>query len=174
MSIRHSFLAMLAGEPAHGYGLKTSFEERTAGIWPLNAGQVYTTLSRLERDGLVEAQGDAPGRRAWSITARGREELAAWYDAPVQHSSERDELVMKVLFAVAAGESKMGRVLQTQRAATMQRLQEYTRNKMAADPGQEPAWVLLLDALILRAEAEIRWLDLCEQRLDLVREGSPS
>lgn len=174
MSIRHSFLALLAGEPTHGYGLKSGFEDRTAGVWPLNAGQVYSTLSRLERDGMVEAHGDDPDRRAWRITARGRRELADWYDTPVEDRSHRDELVMKVLFAIAAGESRMGRVLQTQRAATMQRLQEYTRNKMDADPEGELAWVLLLDALILRAEAEIRWLDTCERRLGLAGGGSPA
>ncbi len=171
MSIRNSFLALLASQPAHGYGLKSFFEESTGGAWPLNAGQVYTTLSRLERDGLVEAEGDSDDRRSWHVTEKGRHALADWYDAPVEDRSTRDELVIKVLVAVATGESNMARVLQTQRSATMQRLQEYTRQKMEADPRAELPWVLMLDALILRAEAEVRWLELCEQRLELQGTG---
>ena len=75
MSIPNSLLALLASGPAHGYGLKSAFEESTANAWPLNAGQVYTTLARLERDGMVEADGDSPERRSWQITAEGRAAL---------------------------------------------------------------------------------------------------
>lgn len=166
MIIRHSLLAMLAGQPAHGYALKSNFESSTAGVWPLNAGQVYTTLSRLERDGLVASvDGDDPERRAWQITPAGLDTLAAWYETPVDDRATRDELVIKVLVALAAGERDMRRVLQIQRTATMKRLQEYTRHKIELDPGTELPGVLMLDALILRAETEIRWLNLCEQRL---------
>ncbi|MEO1087169.1 MAG: PadR family transcriptional regulator [Acidobacteriota bacterium] len=166
MIIRNSLLAMLAGQPAHGYALKSNFETSTAGVWPLNAGQVYTTLSRLERDGLVASvDGDDPERRAWQITSAGRDALADWYETPVDDRATRDELVIKVLVALAAGERDMLRVLQIQRSATMQRLQEYTRHKMEIQPDAELPGVLMLDALIGRAESEIRWLDLCEQRL---------
>ena len=61
MSIRHGLLALLAQEPMYGAQLRSEFESRTGGTWPLNVGQVYTTLSRLERDGLVEAAGGADG-----------------------------------------------------------------------------------------------------------------
>ena len=166
MIIRNSLLALLATDPAHGYALKSDFETSTAGVWPLNAGQVYTTLSRLERDGLVHAVGDDPERRSWQITDDGRRILAEWYRTPVDDRSSRDELVIKVLVALGSGEGRMGEVLQTQRTATMGRLQEYTRHKMTSPPNADLAGVLMLDALILRAEAEIKWLDLCEQRLD--------
>lgn len=166
MIIRNSFLALLAAEPAHGYGLKSSFEQRTAGAWPLNAGQVYTTLGRLERDGLVEAiDGDDPERRSWRVTPEGERVVQAWYSTPVDVQAARDELVIKVLVAIASGEEDMTRVLQTQRTATMGRLQQVTRHKMETSPNDDLPGVLLLDAMILRAEAEIRWLDLCEQRL---------
>lgn len=167
MSIRHSLLAILADHPAHGYGLKSDFEESTAGTWPLNVGQVYTTLSRLERDGLVEAEGiDESARQTWRITRAGREALAEWYESPVVDSPpSRDELALKVLLAVAAEDVDVSRILRAQRVATMERLQQYTRHKRAADPEREMPWTLLLEALILKAEAEVKWLDLCEERL---------
>lgn len=172
MSVRHSLLAILASEPAHGYGLKASFEERTAGAWPLNLGQVYQTLRRLERDGLVEPRpgqsGGEGARHTWEITDRGRAEVASWYGQPVSHDPpERDELAIKVLLAAAAQAQGVDveSILQAQRRATVERLQRYTLLKRRADPDTELTWVLLLDALILKAEAEVRWLDLCEQRL---------
>ncbi|MEM7355897.1 MAG: PadR family transcriptional regulator [Acidobacteriota bacterium] len=174
MSIRHGLLAILADRPAHGYGLKSSFEDNTAGAWPLNVGQVYTTLGRLQRDGLVEPAGHEEGRRqAWQITDGGREALAGWYASAVDDQPSRDELTIKVLLAVADPATDARQVLQRQRVATMQRLQGYTRHKRDADPETELPWVLLLDALILQADAEERWLDLCDQRLDQLQ-GEPS
>jgi DNA-binding PadR family transcriptional regulator len=173
MSVRHSLLALLAAEPAHGYGLKASFEERTAGAWPLNVGQVYTTLARLERDGLVEqtpppgdGDPDPSARQGWRITDAGRAALESWYAEPVAGDPPpRDELAIKVLLAVAADGVDVSAVLQRQRTATLERLQEYTRLKAKADPERELTWLLLLDALILKAKAEVDWLDLCEERL---------
>lgn len=166
MSVKQSLLALLADHPTHGYGLKSSFEKKTAGAWPLNVGQVYTTLTRLERDGLVESEGRGDAtRQAWRITPAGRASAAEWYDAPVDDRGTRDELAIKVLLAIASEGVDVPRILQGQRAAAMERLQRYTRHKMRMDPDQELPGLLLLDALILKAESEIRWLDLCEERL---------
>lgn len=172
MSVRHGLLAILADHPAHGYGLKSAFEANTAGAWPLNVGQVYTTLRRLERDGLVEPAPAVDGdeehgsRQTWRITAAGRTALADWYAAPVlENLPSRDELAIKVLLAVAADAVDVSEILQAQRVSAMERLQQYTRHKARSDPDRELPWVLLLDALILKAEAEVRWLDLCEERL---------
>lgn len=165
MSVRNSLLAILAEQPSHGYGLKSSFEKTTGGAWPLNVGQVYSTLARLERDGLVESDGEQPGpRQNWKITPAGRDALSDWYRAPVDDAPSRDELAIKILLAVAADEVDVTEILQRQRVATMQRLQRYTAHKTRADESELP-WLLLLDSLILRAEAEIKWLDLCEERL---------
>lgn len=167
MSVRHSLLAILAQRPAHGYGLKASFEKSTADAWPLNVGQVYTTLARLERDGLVQSEGldDGP-RQTWLITDAGRAQLVEWYASPVADDPPaRDELAIKVLLAVAADGEDVSAILQRQRMASMERLQSYTRHKLKADPERELPWLLLLDSLILKAEAEIKWLDLCEARL---------
>ncbi len=167
MTVRNSLLAILAEQPAHGYGLKTQFEQSTAGTWPLNVGQVYTTLGRLERDGLVEPEGVGDGpRQTWKLTSSGRVALEEWYASPVvDDPPSRDELAIKVLLAVAADAVDVSEILQRQRVATMERLQQLTRHKRKADPEAELPWLLLLDALILKAEAEVKWLDLCEERL---------
>lgn len=167
MSIRHSLLALLAESPTHGYGLKSGFERATAGTWPLNVGQVYTTLARLERDGLVVPESTADeSRQTWRITEEGRGALADWYASPVLDAPPaRDELALKVLLAVAADDVDVRGILRAQRVATLERLQQYTRYKREADPERELAWTLMLDALVLKAEAEVRWIDLCEERL---------
>ena len=172
MTVRNSLLALLARQPTHGYGLKSDFEASTAGAWPLNVGQVYTTLARLERDGLVQSgdSGDET-RQTWLLTPAGSQALETWYAEPVRNDPPaRDELAIKVLLAIAADQVDVRDILHRQRVATMERLQDYTQHKRKADPDGELPWVLLLDSLILKAEAEIKWLDLCEQRLDR-REG---
>lgn len=162
-----SLLALLAKEPAHGYGLKSGFESSTSGTWQLNVGQVYTTLRRLERDHLVEPVGTGDGdRQSWEITDAGRAELRSWFATPIPgEPPSRDELAIKVLLAIATDQDDVFGMLQAQRRVTMERLQGYTRQKSQADPEKELPWILLLDALILQGEAEVRWLDLCEMRL---------
>ncbi|AQZ69121.1 Transcriptional regulator, PadR family [[Actinomadura] parvosata subsp. kistnae] len=161
MSIRHGLLALLSSGPRYGYQLRVEFEASTGATWPLNIGQVYTTLSRLERDGLVEPVGaDEQGRVVHTITEAGREELARWFSTPVaQTDRPRDELAIKVAMAVAGGVD-VAEVIHTQRMATMRALQELTRAKRAAAGGL--AQRLVLDSLIFKAEAEQRWLDHCE------------
>ncbi len=185
MAIREGILALLGDGPSHGYQLKTDFEDRTGHAWLVNVGQVYTTLGRLERDGLVEPAGDhGDERRSYRLTDHGRAALTEWFATPVVAAAPpRDELATKVLLAIAAPVVASTPVLPRQRTATLEQLQEYTRLKRTADPGpggprgevrrgsaadggdRELSWVLVLDALILKAEAEVRWLDLCEARL---------
>lgn len=167
LSVRYGILALLDEAPSHGYNLKTAFERRTGGSWALNIGQVYTTIQRLERDGLVESIGGADDdRREYRITLAGREQLAAWFESPVvPEAPARDELTIKVLLAVAAGDVDVTALLQRQRRASVEQLQAYTRRKAKADPQRDVAFLILLDALIFRTEAEIRWLDACEARI---------
>jgi DNA-binding PadR family transcriptional regulator len=161
---------LLAEAPTHGYQLKTAFEQRTGGSWVLNIGQVYTTLQRLERDGLVEAIGDDDERRAYRITGAGREALEGWFASPVvPEGPARDELTIKVLLAVAAGDVDVTDVLQRQRRASVEQLQAYTRRKAQTDPERDLAFLILIDALIFRTEAEIRWLDACDARIRSLR-----
>ncbi len=176
MSVRQGLLALLDREPMYGYQLKAEFEAGTGQVWPLNIGQVYTTLARLERDGLVEAEEpDGEGHQHYRITATGRDELRTWFATPVRRDSPpRDELAMKLLLALGAGDVSVVDVIQAQRTATMEALQELTRLKSAADPIVELAWVLMLDAMLLQAEAEVRWLDVCEARLRMAGRTIPA
>src|SRR5215510_1687957 len=102
MSVRHGLLALLERGPMYGYQLRVAFEESTGGTWPLNIGQVYTTLSRLERDGLVRAlPSNDGGQRPYEITATGRAELAMWFASPIEHGDRpRDELAIKLALAL--------------------------------------------------------------------------
>ena len=170
MSVRLGLLALLAEEPMYGARLRAEFEARTGGTWPLNVGQVYTTLARLERDGLVEAVGeDAEGRISYRLTGAGRAEVARWWLAPVDRdSTPRDELVIKLALAVTAEGVDVHRVVQTQRTATLKHLQDLTRLKhraTAGDTDTDLAWLLVLENLVFAAEAEVRWLDHVEARL---------
>ncbi len=166
MSVRHSLLALLSGGAMHGYGLKTEFEAATGDVWPLNVGQVYTTLGRLERDGLVTAEAEADGQKVYEITEAGRDELRRWFDTPVPREViPRQELAIKLVFAMRSGMADVTAVVQQQRVATVRALQDITRLKAAAESGGDMAWLLMLDALVFQAEAEARWLDMCEARL---------
>ncbi|GAA0402153.1 helix-turn-helix transcriptional regulator [Microbispora corallina] len=165
MSIRHGLLALLSRGPRHGYQLRVEFEASTGATWPLNIGQVYTTLSRMERDGLVTpGESDDQGRVVYTITAAGLAELARWFGTPVVQSERpRDELVIKLAMAVAAREVDVAEVIRRQRTATMSALQQLTRVKRAAADGTDGvAQRLVLDSMIFQAEAEQRWLDHCE------------
>jgi DNA-binding PadR family transcriptional regulator len=166
VSVRHSLLALLSAGPMHGYGLKTEFEAATGDVWPLNVGQVYTTLGRLERDGLVTAEADDEGQKVYGITAAGRDELSRWFDTPVPREViPRQELAIKLVFAVRSGMADVAEVVPRQRVATVRALQDVTRLKAAAEAAGDLAWLLMLDALVFQAEAEARWLDMCQARL---------
>ncbi|GAB3438801.1 PadR family transcriptional regulator [Actinophytocola sediminis] len=168
MSIKYGLLALLERAPMYGYQLRAEFERSTGATWPLNIGQVYTTLSRLHRDGLVEETGeaDAQGKVVYQLTDEGRAELARWFTTPVtQDDRPRDELAIKIALAVTTPGVDAPSVIQAQRTATVRHLQELTRLKLTADQDADTAWLLVLDSMIFRAEAEVRWLDHSETRL---------
>ena len=183
MSVRQGILALLAEQPMHGYQLRQQFEQRTGETWPLNIGQVYTTVQRLVRDGLVEpvptsgSADDAADVERFRLTPAGRAEITAWWHTPVDRGAPvRDELVIKLALAVTAPGVDPREVIQTQRTETMRALRDYTRLKTtvpgsAAGGGageassRDLAWSLVLDNLIFAAEAEVRWLDHVEARV---------
>ncbi|WP_405063373.1 PadR family transcriptional regulator [Kribbella sp. NBC_01505] len=174
MSIKHGLLALLREKPKYGYQLRGEFEAATGSTWQLNIGQVYTTLTRLERDGLVRAAStESDGRSTYEITDAGRAELDSWFKTPVTRESRpRDELAIKLALALAVPGVNVSAVVQNQRSATMQSLQELTRLKRGDRDG-EISWLLVLESMIFSAEAEIRWLDHCESIL-LRHRGRPS
>ena len=181
MAVREGLLALLHEGPRYGYQLKTEFEAATGGVWPLNVGQVYTTLDRLERDGLVEvravdgaAPATAPGQKTYAITDDGVAELGAWWEAvPSDDPPPRDELMLKVLMAIDRGDDHALRVVTHQRTVLLSLLQVKRRERRAA--GDESlAARLVTDALVARAEADLRWLDTCEEHLQSRARASSS
>jgi len=172
MSVKQSLLAILDQGPCYGYQLRHEFDRRTGSTWPLNVGQIYNTLERLERDGLV-AKGDIDdqGHVYFEITDLGRAEVRSWLDSPVERpQGTRDELAIKLAIAATLPGVDVAQVIQTQRRASLAQLQELNRAKYAgADPEgpEELAWSLVVDSMIFATEAEVRWLDHTEQRLAL-------
>ncbi|HVV29684.1 MAG TPA: PadR family transcriptional regulator [Mycobacteriales bacterium] len=174
MSIKQGLLALLAEQPMYGYQLRSEFERRTGGTWPLNIGQVYTTLGRLERDGLVvrsetgtddEGGDNARERFAYEITDLGRGEVRSWWQTPVRREGRpRDELAIKLAMAVTVPGVDVAAVVQAQRTDSLRALQDYTRLKARTDAA-DLAWLLVLESLIFQTEAEVRWLDHCETAL---------
>ncbi|NYI08294.1 PadR family transcriptional regulator [Allostreptomyces psammosilenae] len=183
MSIKYGLLALLEGGPRYGYQLRAEFESRTGGTWPLNIGQVYTTLARAERDGLVENVGTEDGNQVYyAITAKGREELRVWFASPVDRAGPpRNELAIKLAMAVGSPGVDVSQVIQTQRHHTIRALQDLTRLKaqrLAAPPRatdrDDVAWTLVLEQLIYQTEAEVRWLDHCETQLGRIARSVPA
>ena len=167
MSIRHALLALLSEGPKYGLQLRQEFEARTGEVWPLNVGQVYTTLQRLERDGLVESDGtgeDGP-QKGFRITPEGEAELSAWLRTPPDLSSPpRDELVIKVLVAARLPGVDAHEVIQAHRRYLVQLMQEWTRLKeYAADRDLE--FALVVDAELFRLDSVVRWLDAADGRI---------
>ena len=164
MSVKHALLTLLDRGPMHGYQLRAEFEASTGATWPLNIGQVYSTLARLERDGLVSpVEGGDESQRLYAITEAGQNEVAAWFSTPVAGEPARNEVTIKLAFAARTPGLDVAEVVQIQRRATIKALQDYTRAREQA--GSDLAWQLVVDSLIFAAEAEVRWLDHCETKL---------
>lgn len=166
MSVRHALLALLSEGPKYGLQLRQEFELRTGEVWPLNVGQVYTTLQRLERDGMIESDGsddDGPQKR-FRITSVGGEELDGWLRTPPDlQTPPRDELVIKVLVALMVPEVDVRDVIQVNRRHLVRAMQQYTHLK--GESSDDIGLLLILDAEILRLEAVVRWLDSAEMRV---------
>jgi DNA-binding PadR family transcriptional regulator len=173
MSVRQSLLALLAEGDRYGYQLRQEFQERTGNTWPLNIGQIYTTLGRLQRDGLVAEVGrQDDGSLVYRLTDAGRAEAGQWWVTPVDRSAPvREELAIKLALAVGSPGVDVADVVQRQRAESMRALQEYTRHKRGAR--DDLARTLLLDHLIFTAEAEVRWLDHVESTVLNRVDGTP-
>jgi DNA-binding PadR family transcriptional regulator len=167
MSIRHALLALLSEGPKYGLQLRQEFEARTGEVWPLNVGQVYTTLQRLERDGLVASDDtvEESPQKGFHITADGEDELARWLRTPPDLSSPpRDELVIKVLIAVRLPGVDVHEVVQAHRRYLVQLMQEWTRLKEYA-ANRDLEFALVMDAELFRLDSVVRWLDSADGRI---------
>jgi DNA-binding PadR family transcriptional regulator len=166
MSVRHAVLALLSEGPKYGLQLRQEFEARSGEVWPLNVGQVYTILQRLERGGFVESEaGSDSSQKPFRITAAGGEELRRWLQPPAAGSGPpRDELVIKVLVALRLPGVDVREVVQAHRRWVVEEMRLFTRLKEDAAEG-ELGLLLVVDAEIFRLDAIARWLDAAEARL---------
>jgi DNA-binding PadR family transcriptional regulator len=167
VSVRHALLGLLSEGPKYGLQLREEFEARTGEVWPLNVGQVYSTLQRLERDGLVEAEDDAESgpQRGYRITAEGRDELASWLRTPPDLTAPpRDELVIKILVALRVPGTDVREVIQIHRRYVVELMQQWTRLK-EDEADFDLNLALVVDAELFRLDAVVRWLDGADGRL---------
>jgi DNA-binding PadR family transcriptional regulator len=166
VSVPHALLALLSEGPKYGLRLQNEFESRTGEVWPLNVGQVYTTLQRLERDGLVEADEESErSQKRYRITPSGARELADWLRTPPGLvPPPRDELVIKVLVALQVPGIDVHEILQVHRRHAIEVMQRYTQVKATAAEDDVPL-ALVVDAELFRLEGIVRWLDAADVRL---------
>ena len=180
MSVRNALLGLLAQHPRHGYELRAAFEALVGGeeFWDVKPAQIYTTLSRLEDSGLIRQeqveQDGGPEKRIYALTEAGQTELAAWFASGVESEHQRDEFFVKLMLSLAA--NSLGdtgadpyRVIHAQRSKLYQELHDLTTRRSRADPQTELAQIFLLDKTVMHVEADLRWLDMIEARLDEVK-----
>jgi DNA-binding PadR family transcriptional regulator len=167
MSVRHALLALLSEGPKYGLQLREEFEAGTGEVWPLNVGQVYTTLQRLERDGFVESEDNAdPGpQKGFRITTDGTRELAAWLRTPPDLTSPpRDELVIKILVGMRVPGVDVHDVIQVHRRYVVELMQQWTRLK-ESEAEHDLNLALVVDAELFRLDSVARWLDAADGRI---------
>jgi DNA-binding PadR family transcriptional regulator len=175
VSVPYALLALLSEGPKYGLRLQSEFQSRTGEVWPLNVGQVYTTLQRLERDGLVETDEESErAQKRYRITATGTQELADWLRTPPDLvPPPRDELVIKVLVALQVPGTDIHEILQVHRRHAIEVMQRYTQIKASA-AASDVALALVADAEVFRLEAIVRWLDAADVRVKQLPSSPPA
>ncbi len=175
MSVRYALLGLIAQQPRHGYELHAAFEALVGGKenWDVKPAQIYTTLARLAESGLVvedsvEKDG-GPEKRIYALTPAGREELQAWFDMGVLGEHQHDEFFVKLMLGITLGGVDARHVIHVQREALYRELHQVTTQRQRANPQAELAQILLLDKTVMHLEADLRWLDMAEARLDEVQ-----
>ena len=175
MSVRHAMLGLLAQRPRHGYELRAAFQAVVGGAenWDVKPAQIYTTLGRLEKSGLVAEEGteqDAgPEKRIYAITSAGRRTLIDWFARGIELEHQRDEFFVKLIVGLASGVADPYKLISTQREHLFQELHAITAQRSRANPKRELTRILLLDKAVMHLEADLRWLDMTEARLDEIQ-----
>jgi DNA-binding PadR family transcriptional regulator len=160
-------LAMLAKEPSHGYQLRARLRGALGPFGEaMNDGQIYVTLTRLEKAGLVvseraEALADRPDRKVYELTPAGQERVAEWLTDVSWPRPDLAEFHLKLVAAAAAGLADPLTIVDTQRRELLRRLRDAQRAAMAEPDGSDAA--LLLEGVVLRLQADLRWLEACER-----------
>lgn len=175
MTVRNAILGLLVIHPRHGYELRAAFEALMGGgqNWEVKPAQIYSTLTRLEDSGLIEqtglAQEGGPEKRIYQITPAGQDDLLSWFETPVEGEHQRDEFYLKLVLCLATQQADPLHLIQAQRSKLYQELHRMTSLRTHTDPRTALAQVLLLDKVVMHLEADLRWLDMIEQRLDEIK-----
>src|SRR5512143_1138833 len=177
MSVRYAVLGLISQKPRHGYETRIAFENLVGGDenWEVKPAQIYTTLDRLEEAGLVErssdlGEGKEPSRRVYKITSLGEQSLEEWFSSPVVPEHQRDEFFIKLIVGLASGRADPERLIQTQRGLLFQEMHAATAQRDEYDPRAQIAQILLLDKVIMHLEADLRWLDMIEMRMETIKD----
>lgn len=175
MSVRNALLGLLCQRPRHGYELHAAFEALAGGrqAWDVKPAQVYSTLSRLEEGGLIVRQGTGqaggPEKLIYTITPAGKEELTGWLLEPFEAQHQRDEFFLKLMLSLVINIADPYQVIYTQRSSLYRQLHMLTARRSEENPHTSLAYILLLDRAIMQIDADLRWLDMIEARLDDIR-----
>jgi|SRR5690625_1092212 len=161
MSVKHSLLALLYEKPSHGYELKVGFDGLVENMWPLNTGQVYTTLDRLERDGLVISPGhDDKERKLYEITDKGKDELWQWMKKPVERSLLKNKFYFKYLCASYIDYDNKQTMIKEQQKSILSDVLHLTQLKREMKKSGNDTMIKLIDGALLHLEADQKWLEL--------------
>ncbi|PJE97510.1 PadR family transcriptional regulator [Streptomyces carminius] len=168
--MRLPLLALLAAGPAHGYELKQALEKLLGAAYPQpNVGQIYVTLGRLEKAGLIEgedvSQSARPNKRIYRLTEAGREAVLAWFEEPTDEPRVRDEFFMKLALAPRTGLADQLTLINKQRRQYLNTMRALSRLAAAEDRDNRVAQ-LLIEGAILHLQADLDWLERCQEELD--------
>jgi DNA-binding PadR family transcriptional regulator len=168
--VRLPLLALLAAGPAHGYELKQALEKLLGAAYPQpNVGQIYVTLGRLEKSGLIEGedvtQSTRPNKRIYRLTEAGREAVLAWFEEPTDEPRVRDEFFMKLALAPQAGLADQIALINKQRRQYLNTMRELSRLAAAEDRDNRVAQ-LLIEGAMLHLQADLDWLERCQEELE--------
>ncbi len=178
MSVRHALLGLLAQKPRYGYELCAGFTALVGGRenWDVKPPQIYTTLARMVESGLIilSSSEDTPGKGVYAITPTGHDELMTWFRASAIEEPHQDPFYLKLMLSLDLDEVDASRLIIIQRAALYQELHRITEQRQQLDPQSQLARILLMDKAAMHLEADLRWLDMIESRLDeVVRQPAP-
>ncbi|MRR29344.1 PadR family transcriptional regulator [bacterium] len=174
MSVRHALLGLLAQKPRYGYELCAGFTALVGGKdnWDVKPPQIYTTLARMVESGLVTfTNPDAQQSKGeYAITHKGHDELMDWFRTSDIEEPHQDPFYLKLMLSLELDEVDASRLIVIQRAALYQELHRITEQRQTLDPKNQLAQMLLMDKSAMHLEADLRWLDMIESRLDEVQQ----
>ncbi len=169
MSVGFALLGLLERGPRHGYDLKRSYDDHFGHGRALHYGQVYATLARLLKNGLVEVAsepGEGPDRKRYAITTAGVTDMEGWLTQPEKPEPYlQSTLYTKVVLALLTGRDADD-LLDAQRSEHLRLMRELTRRKTGGDLADQ----LICDHALFHLEADLRWLELTAARLEQLRE----